>query len=544
MAKKLVCLVLTIVLAAALALPAFAQNANFNADGEYPLFKDKVKLTIGIAQNTNVTDYNTNWMTTYLEDLANVDLEFVVYASEMNTQLTLAITGKSELPDILFTNNVSLDLLYQWALTGAIIPLNEYYQNDAYYVNDAISRTGVNFLNLVTSPDGNIYTTPQFNQSLTNEAPDKIWIYQPWLDKLGLSAPTNAKELYNVLLAFKTQDPNGNGEADEIPMMGCNDTDNNMSISWFRAIMNMFQYNHYNNNYYVDNGKVVYSAATDGYREGLKFIRKLFDEGLIDPMTFTADNTQLKALVNAETPIVGMTVGMVPVGTAGTQRIAEYEGVQPLKAADGSQVTTFNPSLPNVSGMITSSCKDPEAAFRFIDLLYRQDMSIINHWGEEGVHWVWASADDVSPYANMGYKASFRELTALWGTVQNIMWYQQGPWAREYFIASGRVLPADPLTTGARAATIQWAYSPCYPEKDSYISRLIFTEDESDQVSMTLSDLDSYIQTARSSFCSNKDGMDIYSDDAWNAYLKQLDIIGMQSVLPVLQTVYDRMNEN
>ena len=39
----------------------------------------------------------------------------------------------------------------------------------------------------------------------------------------------------------------------------------------------------------------------------------------------------------------------------------------------------------------------------------------------------------------------------------------------------------------------------------------------------------------------NAEGMDIYSDDCWNAYLAQLDTIGLQEVLPVIQEVYDRM---
>ena len=34
----------------------------------------------------------------------------------------------------------------------------------------------------------------------------------------GLDMPTNTEELKDVLKAFKTQDPNGNGKADEIPM--------------------------------------------------------------------------------------------------------------------------------------------------------------------------------------------------------------------------------------------------------------------------------------------------------------------------------------
>lgn len=535
--KKFFALILALALAAAVGVPALADE-NFNAAGEYPLFKEKVSLTIGIAQNANVEDYETNWQTLYLEEQANVDLSFVSYAAgEMRTQLNMAINGGSELPDIIFCNS-GLDLLYQWALAGAVIPLNEYLEKDAYYINDAVARTGVKFLDYVTSPDGNVYTLPQVNQSLTNEAADKIWIYQPWLDKLGLKAPSDAEELYNVLKAFKEQDPNGNGEADEIPLMSCT---NEYPMNWYRAIMNMFQYTHNGNNYLVDNGKVIYNCTTDAWREGMQYIRRLFDEGLIDPMSFTADKAQLRALANGETCMVGMTVGMVSMGTANTQRIAEYVGIEPFKNKEGVRVTAFAPSLPLVCAMITSSCKAPEAAFRFLDLMYRKDISIINHWGEEGKHWAWAAAEDHSPYENMGYAASFREIEPLWGTVQNVMWYQEGPWAREYGVASGRVLPDNPLTTGARVAEIQWAYSPAYPDAGQYVPTLIFTEEETEAVSMILADVDTYVSAAIANFSLNKDGMDINDDTSWKAFLDQLETIGLSRAMEVVQTVYDRM---
>lgn len=45
-----------------------------------------------------------------------------------------------------------------------------------------------------------------------------MFINKTWLDKLGLEMPTTWDELENVLEAFKTQDPNDNGKADEVPM--------------------------------------------------------------------------------------------------------------------------------------------------------------------------------------------------------------------------------------------------------------------------------------------------------------------------------------
>ena len=56
----------------------------------------------------------------------------------------------------------------------------------------------------------------------------KLWFNYDWLEKLGLEEPQTTEELYEVLKAFKTQDPNGNGKANEIPLTG--------SIEWSCAL--------------------------------------------------------------------------------------------------------------------------------------------------------------------------------------------------------------------------------------------------------------------------------------------------------------------
>ena len=47
----------------------------------------------------------------------------------------------------------------------------------------------------------------------------KLWIYQPWLDALGLEMPQTTDEFEQVLLAFKEQDPNGNGRGGRDPVV-------------------------------------------------------------------------------------------------------------------------------------------------------------------------------------------------------------------------------------------------------------------------------------------------------------------------------------
>lgn len=72
----------------------------------------------------------------------------------------------------------------------------------------------------ITAPDGNIYALPQINECYHCDNALKLWINKAWLDKLGLQLPTTTEEFYQVMKAFKEQDPNGNGKNDELPLTG------------------------------------------------------------------------------------------------------------------------------------------------------------------------------------------------------------------------------------------------------------------------------------------------------------------------------------
>lgn len=61
--------------------------------------------------------------------------------------------------------------------------------------------------------DGNMYTIPQYNESLINEFSTLLCIYKPWLDKLGMKVPETLEELEATLEAFKNNDVNGDGNA-------------------------------------------------------------------------------------------------------------------------------------------------------------------------------------------------------------------------------------------------------------------------------------------------------------------------------------------
>jgi putative aldouronate transport system substrate-binding protein len=110
-----------------------------------------------------------------------------------------------------------------------------------------------------------------------------VSIRKDWLDNLGLSTPETIDDLYNVLKAFKEQDPDKNGQDDTFGMIVTNYIDgplNNIAI-WMGAP----------NQWGLDeNGELAPMFTTDEFVEALDFLRKCYSEGLINQDMATYDS--------------------------------------------------------------------------------------------------------------------------------------------------------------------------------------------------------------------------------------------------------------
>ncbi|MDF2647880.1 MAG: hypothetical protein K0Q73_3685 [Paenibacillus sp.] len=103
-----------------------------------------------------------------------------------------------------------------------------------------------------------------------------LMIRQDWLTNLGLQAPKNVDELYTVLKAFATGDPDKNGKQDTlglaVGMQGSN-------IAGFKDIL---VYMGGPNEWELKDGKLVPAHMTAAYLETMKFYKKLYDEKIIN----------------------------------------------------------------------------------------------------------------------------------------------------------------------------------------------------------------------------------------------------------------------
>src|SRR5699024_619485 len=140
----------------------------------------------------------------------------------------------------------------------------------------------------VTTKDGHIYDIPRISTSHRDIWKSPMEYKGEWLDELDVKElPETTDEFYKLLKRFRDEDPNGNGKKDEIPLLG---VEMDSIGPWFMAAFGVKD-----QGIIEDDGEVKYGAITDGYKEYLKYMNKLYDEELLDPETFSQSDEEKKA---------------------------------------------------------------------------------------------------------------------------------------------------------------------------------------------------------------------------------------------------------
>lgn len=501
------------------------------------------KMKIGIPQKVTVSDYEDNAYTKYIEEKTGVDIEFMYFsstASEYRQQLALMASSNETFPDVLLGfNALGSRTVNQYGEDGYFLDLTDLIDEhaDAYNAHYAELSDKVKELvklRMVNQNDGKIYGMPMVTQILIDNIQSLLFINQKWLDTVGMAAPTTVEELYNVLKAFATKDPNGNGIADEIPMLG------GTMISDY--VINAYTYFEENHPYNVADGKVYAPYKTDEFREALKMLNRMCEEGLYSDLSFTVtSNTELK---NLYTPASGTsTVGIIaghPSNKTNTASpvLDEYVALAPLSAkTEKGGYLVVSEDTVSLTSFITKDCKNPEAAMKFIDFFYEDETIKRGRHGEKDVDWKEGSGMDI--YGNEVTTVTINEEAFFdgcqtWGI--NVCGIHT---ADNY----NRVA-TEGEDAGAKVSKLlegSYALIDKYPVNADTIRNLEYTNEEDDIKEQYESTINSYVKEQINLFIMGS--LDIESDADWNAYLKQIDNINFADVLGIKQSAYDRINK-
>ena len=533
--KKLCALLLALLLMAPAAM----------ADVTFPL-EETETLSIALSQNALVTDYEDNALTHWLFERTNVQLEFVLFPSaDSATKLNLMISSGDKLPDIL-TFGLTATSVYEWGSEGILVPLNDYFDNEGQYYLDlcaSIGFDGADLLNQVTSVDGNIYGTPLYMPTYNNmSAPSRGWINQDWLDAVGLSAPTTYDELVEVLTAFRDKDPNGNGQADEIPMTGPN------ALNY---LQNMFIYSPSGNHYLPlseTGGKLDVDYDKPAYREFLKAAHALVADGLISPLTFTMDADQTKALLTADDCQVGLFAYQWG-GQWCVDATDSFVSFEVPVGPEGAQYISIAKPTASYSAAVTTDCENPDLAIHYLMMQCEpsanaSDVVLIERYGQENIDWrrfdpeldkdMQSAIPGITPY-----QVSLNEV---WGVQTSQLWMVQ-----PFFLVGDPAWWVTAVDKANPTATANYFMGANYalniehgPALEDLVggTSVAFTDEEISEWADARTALDTYINEAKTLFAMGE--MDPNDDSDWNAYLSELEKLQYQEIIAVDQAAYDR----
>ena len=296
-------------------------------------------------------------------------------------QLNLRIAA-GDMPDM-FTpwNGVETELIEN----GALLDLTDLLPEKAPHLWESIPGDVWDAVK-ANDPIGQnrIYVIPQVMSYGRNGA----MIRKDWLDNLGLDMPTTQEEFVEVLRAFKNDDPNGNGVADEIPTGG------RAEARWMGQLFGQYGIAMWEGypQWDIYDGELTYSAVTKNMRDCLEWMSGLYAEGLLDPETFLNDKAAWDGKINSG--VVGIWEHLPQECYNYAENIYNGTGVKPEIAvlpaisAPGYE-GYYTMHQMNGGGFVVANTDDEakiDRIMKVLDAYGNQDLWMKFYNGVEGMH--------------------------------------------------------------------------------------------------------------------------------------------------------------
>ena len=509
----------------------YLAEVTLNEPGTYPVANEVVTYDAFVIPKSQIVDMEGNHMTQWLEAKTGVHFNWEMPpSSESTTRMNLRLTDEDQ-PDFYYGMNVSTSRIWELALEGIAMPLNDLIENYMPNLKKVLEENPA-LKTAITAPDGNIYAFPRTDGGIHNLVPQKVFVYTPWLEQLKIEVPSTPAEFEAYLQAVKDNDMNGNGDAtDEIPLII--NSGNLQHVLGFLLAPFEPQPNKKLN---VEDGVLTPCFTSDAYREGLKWINSLCEKGLLAKDSFTLDQATVKGLTSRpDAMIVGASGGWFESSFGDMSVLTtlweDYEAVPPLANADGVRRTINHNGDVAMNSFITTSCENPEALAMWCDFWFSFEGIMTNYLGVQGIHWDWVDIPSIA-----GDTPSARTLGEGSDGITAETWYGTGFRYQNPEIRYSQASGAGVLEVHYYNESLK--YIDYLPEE--YVpSQIWFEAEANEQVLELEGDLFSYVNECRAAFITGT--MDIEDDATWNAYLEELEAYELQTWVELYQEAYDGM---
>ena len=340
-------------------------------------------------------DWEYNLFFERMTEKTGITFQFREYTNATRWKERKNAIGQGEdLPDVLFKAELKSGEIRDLYNAGILIDLKPYL---AEYAPDlwAILQENPDILSAISMPDGAIPALPAINTLQNNDA---MWINSTWLKRVKMDKPTTAEELTEVLRAFRDEDPNGNGQKDEVPLT---------FISMWELRFLGHAFGIIDNDYYLTarDGKVTSSLTSDQNREFLTWLHELWEENLIDHNGFSI-NDSLRQITDEKATIpYGLIMSSSPLTVVPSAAMSSYSLLLPMTYEGKQEYRDLAGDVVMGTFAITSRCASPEKLVAWVNILYTDEGAMMAQYGLEGTEYnfredgLWEWTDDLTTVA-------------------------------------------------------------------------------------------------------------------------------------------------
>ena len=508
---------------------------------EFPL-KETTTLTGMISYPANTeSDPNKRTIFKHLQEKTNVEIKWTaIQGDQWADKITLNMSDPNKLTDFVFTAGFSDSNLLKYADYGAIIPLEEYI--DAYMPNlKSVFDKYPEYRTMCTDVNGHIWSLPWIEQLGSEKTAiqtigNMSFINKKWLDFLNLEIPETVDEFEQVLIAFRdhaSELQEEFGIDGSIIPMSCivNNGDQDPAI-----LINGFGegYGDADKDRHIavtDDNKVICSATQEGYKKGIQWLHKLYEQKLIDPEAFTQEwSTYVSKGKSGR------------YGVCFSWDVANIDNLKdwvplPVLTADTTNLTPQNSSF--TSGfdrgrcVVTSVAENPALVCAWLDQMYDPLQSPQNNWGTYGEDdefdiFEMGENEDGEPmlkHAPLGDASpvEVREAEAVGGPLAIL---------DEYY---GKYVTC-PDDAQYRLDWIKDYFTPDMHTKYVY-PNVFMSREDTETLSNLQADIQKTINAKKSDWIMNG-----FDDADWDKYLQSLDAYGLNEYLELFQKYLDAYN--
>ncbi len=532
--KKFLSLVCVLALALTCVSAALAEEM-------FPL-KEPVTFTIDVMTAKDTDQLGNSPYYRELVERTGVSLKLVSLGADWDTarsKLSL-LYSSGDYGDAIWGGSLIAEADYsQLAAANILVSLKPYIEDPAIMpnFNNQVLSESPNTKAFITAPDGEIYSMPSYNKLSGAYLESPFCVNAEWLQALNLEVPTTIEEFKAMLIAFRDGDPNGNGIKDEIPFIFLEGN----AQQHMEALLGLWglatKDSTLDNFVMVQDGKVIFVPVQEGYKAAVNELGDWFKEGLIWSEAFVSNNETLFAKRDSDPPVVGV-VTIYGFGSYGIDHpdANAYMQILPPVVEGYERCWYFHPGWQGIKSKfsLTTKCQQPEVLMHYFDILYdiHENYRFSSGDPEDGRYEIVDGRYSSIKLTDEENEKLNQTVPTFASFITDALLCRTTEYYRDYAVA-------DNLDTMVRTAAYD-RYSEAGIINDEIWPRPYMSDDDSVRLGELRTDIFNIVNEKRAQWVTG--AADVNAE--WDAYVSQLNALGLDEFVSILQGAYDTYLEN